>query len=281
MVAGTGCGCASSAGLAVSCCASPVRAGAAGLSASTSLGGRTSGAVPVAPALAASPLAAAAAGWAAGGCTGVATGPGVVPGAATLSGSAGAGLLSVARPPSLASPAGAGASRWSNSTGTPTTSSSTRARAPNSRWRARARMATRSSSLRTPMRAPCDAGQPSRQPRSGRIRRRPRGRPPLHCPGRPQWPAQDRQSIRTARCLHRARPPARRPGRLQVLPGRPAVILDVAHNPHAAAALARSLERMGGYRRTLLVLGMLQDKDLPGVASLFRGIADHWYLADL
>ncbi|MDE3011290.1 MAG: bifunctional tetrahydrofolate synthase/dihydrofolate synthase, partial [Pseudomonadota bacterium] len=37
------------------------------------------------------------------------------------------------------------------------------------------------------------------------------------------------------------------PGRLQVLPGRPAVILDVAHNPHAAAALARSLERMGGY----------------------------------
>lgn len=73
----------------------------------------------------------------------------------------------------------------------------------------------------------------------------------------------------------------RLPGRLQVLPGRPAVILDVAHNPHAAAALARSLERMGGYRRTLLVLGMLQDKDLAGVASLFRGIADHWYLADL
>lgn len=35
------------------------------------------------------------------------------------------------------------------------------------------------------------------------------------------------------------------PGRFQVLPGRPAVILDVAHNPHAAAHLARNLQSMG------------------------------------
>src|SRR5690606_7877694 len=31
-------------------------------------------------------------------------------------------------------------------------------------------------------------------------------------------------------------------GRFQVLPGRPTVILDVAHNPHAAATLAQNLE---------------------------------------
>lgn len=71
------------------------------------------------------------------------------------------------------------------------------------------------------------------------------------------------------------------PARLQVLPGQPAVILDVAHNPHAASALARSLARMSGYKRTLLVCGMLEDKDIPGVTSLFADFADAWYLTDL
>jgi dihydrofolate synthase/folylpolyglutamate synthase len=71
------------------------------------------------------------------------------------------------------------------------------------------------------------------------------------------------------------------PARLQVLPGRPVVILDVAHNPHAAEALAGSLARMGGFRRTLLVLGMLHDKDIAGVTALFSGLADRWHLADL
>ncbi|HZH06525.1 MAG TPA: folylpolyglutamate synthase/dihydrofolate synthase family protein, partial [Lautropia sp.] len=40
------------------------------------------------------------------------------------------------------------------------------------------------------------------------------------------------------------------PGRFQVLAGRPAVILDVAHNPHAAAHLARNLESMGFFPLT-------------------------------
>ena len=31
------------------------------------------------------------------------------------------------------------------------------------------------------------------------------------------------------------------PGRFQVLPGRPVVVLDVSHNPHSAAALASTL----------------------------------------
>ncbi len=71
------------------------------------------------------------------------------------------------------------------------------------------------------------------------------------------------------------------PARLQVLPGRPAVILDVAHNPHAATALSRSLARMAGFKRTHLVLGMLQDKDIAGVTALFADLADDWYLCDL
>jgi dihydrofolate synthase/folylpolyglutamate synthase len=71
------------------------------------------------------------------------------------------------------------------------------------------------------------------------------------------------------------------PGRFQVLPGRPSVILDVGHNPHAAAVLRENLSRMGAYAHTRAVVGMLADKDVGGVFELLRGKIDHWYLADL
>jgi len=67
-------------------------------------------------------------------------------------------------------------------------------------------------------------------------------------------------------------------GRFQVLPGRPAVILDVAHNPQAAAVLADSLDNMGFYPRTLAVLGMLRDKDVAGVIDKLADRVDHWYV---
>jgi dihydrofolate synthase/folylpolyglutamate synthase len=67
-------------------------------------------------------------------------------------------------------------------------------------------------------------------------------------------------------------------GRFQVLPGRPAVILDVAHNPHAAAVLAENLDNLGFYPRTLAVLGMLRDKDAAGVIDKVADRIDHWYL---
>lgn len=69
------------------------------------------------------------------------------------------------------------------------------------------------------------------------------------------------------------------PGRFQVLPGRPAVILDVAHNPQAATALADNLVRMTGYRDTLAVFSILNDKDVEGVARALRGHIDHWFVA--
>jgi len=71
------------------------------------------------------------------------------------------------------------------------------------------------------------------------------------------------------------------PGRFQVLPGRPTMILDVAHNPHAAAALVSNLAQMTGYRNTLAVFSMLKDKDVGGVARLLRGHVDHWLVAPL
>jgi dihydrofolate synthase/folylpolyglutamate synthase len=68
------------------------------------------------------------------------------------------------------------------------------------------------------------------------------------------------------------------PARFQVLPGRPVVILDVAHNPHAAAALAENLDRHGFFPRTRAVFGMLADKDVAGVVAALRDRIDHWHV---
>ena len=70
-------------------------------------------------------------------------------------------------------------------------------------------------------------------------------------------------------------------GRFQVLPGRPAVVLDVAHNPHAARALAAALGEMGFHPQTLAVFGMLADKDIAGVIAAVRPRVDGWYAATL
>jgi dihydrofolate synthase/folylpolyglutamate synthase len=70
------------------------------------------------------------------------------------------------------------------------------------------------------------------------------------------------------------------PGRFQVLPGRPAVVLDVGHNPEAMRVLAQNLSCMGFYPKTRAVLGMLADKDVAGIAAL-QGKIDHWFLATL
>lgn len=71
------------------------------------------------------------------------------------------------------------------------------------------------------------------------------------------------------------------PGRFQVLPGRPTIVLDVAHNPHAAATLAHNLDNMGFHRYTYAVFGCMQDKDLAGVVERLGTRIDHWYLTDL
>ncbi len=66
------------------------------------------------------------------------------------------------------------------------------------------------------------------------------------------------------------------PGRFQVLPGRPAVVLDVAHNPHAAAHLASNLDNMGFFPETWAVFGAMRDKDLVGIVGHLRDKIDHW-----
>jgi dihydrofolate synthase/folylpolyglutamate synthase len=71
------------------------------------------------------------------------------------------------------------------------------------------------------------------------------------------------------------------PGRFQVLPGRPTVVLDVAHNPHAAATLAQNLDNMGFHPYTYAVFGAMQDKDIDGVIAQLKDRVDHWCVTDL
>jgi dihydrofolate synthase/folylpolyglutamate synthase len=71
------------------------------------------------------------------------------------------------------------------------------------------------------------------------------------------------------------------PARFQVMPGRPAIVLDVAHNPHAAAALAHNLDQQGFFPRTFAVFSMLRDKDIGGVVAKLDHCVDDWLIAPL
>jgi len=71
------------------------------------------------------------------------------------------------------------------------------------------------------------------------------------------------------------------PGRFQVLPGRPQIVLDVAHNVQAAKVLAENLAASGFARETAAVCGMLRDKDIAGVLAALAQRIDRWHLASL
>jgi dihydrofolate synthase/folylpolyglutamate synthase len=73
----------------------------------------------------------------------------------------------------------------------------------------------------------------------------------------------------------------RLPGRFQRVAGADGIewILDVAHNPAAAAVLADSLSQSPVAGRTLAVCGMLSDKDIPGVLAVLRDQVDLWFAA--
>ncbi len=71
------------------------------------------------------------------------------------------------------------------------------------------------------------------------------------------------------------------PGRFQIISEAPRVILDVAHNPHAAAYLADRLARLPKKGRVLAVIGMLHDKDIAGTLACLAAQVDSWYCAPL
>lgn len=72
------------------------------------------------------------------------------------------------------------------------------------------------------------------------------------------------------------------PGRFQVIPGgagRPTLVLDGAHNPAGATALAASLRHHFAGRRLALVLGVSADKDRAGILKALAPLAVRIYLA--
>ena len=71
------------------------------------------------------------------------------------------------------------------------------------------------------------------------------------------------------------------PGRFQIVPGQPTLVLDVAHNPHSVAALAANLDAMGFYPTTHAVFGAMADKDLAAMWPKVSPMVDVWYFTDL
>jgi dihydrofolate synthase/folylpolyglutamate synthase len=70
-------------------------------------------------------------------------------------------------------------------------------------------------------------------------------------------------------------------GRFQIVPGQPTLVLDVAHNPHAVAALAQNLDRMGFFPRTHAVFGAMRDKDIDAILARIAPLVDAWHFTDL
>ena len=71
------------------------------------------------------------------------------------------------------------------------------------------------------------------------------------------------------------------PGRFQIIPGQPALVLDVAHNPHSVAALTANLDAMGYFPTTHAVFGAMADKDLATMLGKINPLIDKWYFTDL
>ncbi|MFS1538296.1 MAG: bifunctional tetrahydrofolate synthase/dihydrofolate synthase [Candidatus Phlomobacter fragariae] len=83
--------------------------------------------------------------------------------------------------------------------------------------------------------------------------------------------------------IHQGLIKAKLPGRFQIICEQPCVILDVAHNPHAAAYLADRLSNLPRQKNTKVyaIIAMLADKDIKSTLSYLAPQVDKWYLASL
>lgn len=66
------------------------------------------------------------------------------------------------------------------------------------------------------------------------------------------------------------------PARIQLVAARPWVILDCAHNPASARALAATLPRHLRYDRLIVVLGISADKQVAGIIEPLAQVADEF-----
>ena len=71
------------------------------------------------------------------------------------------------------------------------------------------------------------------------------------------------------------------PGRCHVVSRDPVFIVDVAHNPDAAQALAAFLKKFRGDKPVAMICGLLSDKDAEGFFRLLRPVVDACVLVPL
>ena len=65
------------------------------------------------------------------------------------------------------------------------------------------------------------------------------------------------------------------PGRLEIIRRSPTILLDAAHNPHGAEAVAAALEDSFAFSPLVGVMGVMADKDYDGVLNAFEPYFDH------
>jgi dihydrofolate synthase/folylpolyglutamate synthase len=87
----------------------------------------------------------------------------------------------------------------------------------------------------------------------------------------------------TAQAVRMGLVTAQLPGRFQVVSGRdqPTLVLDVAHNPHAAVTLMRNLDAMGFFPINHAVFGAMGDKNYSDILKCLDPLIDYWYFTDL
>lgn len=81
--------------------------------------------------------------------------------------------------------------------------------------------------------------------------------------------------------IHAGLADARLPGRFQCISGAVEVVLDVAHNPESARALAENLRTRTSAGRSRAVFALLADKDADGIIDALKDSFDGWYIAGL
>jgi dihydrofolate synthase/folylpolyglutamate synthase len=64
------------------------------------------------------------------------------------------------------------------------------------------------------------------------------------------------------------------PGRLERVRSAPTVLVDAAHNPHGATALAKALKEEFGFRKLIAVVGVMDDKDAAGILAALEPVVD-------
>jgi dihydrofolate synthase/folylpolyglutamate synthase len=70
-------------------------------------------------------------------------------------------------------------------------------------------------------------------------------------------------------------------GRMQRVHEQPEVIVDVAHNPHAAKELAAWLKKNPLNGKTFAIFSILADKDIAGVVEIMSAVLDEWHVVSL